>query len=219
MYTLLGQDVEAMGPFIPLVTKLFNNEEKQGDFRATWSRFKAEREQDFPSLVPSNFKAISVDNRAIRVKKLQADSSRPQLWDRVAQAAESAPSAPRPLPVFRPTAASSSTPWSRSAATLSNQPSIERPRSSALPKPSAPNLSAFPSLPPSNVSRPPKEFISGQSSLRAIAGTQSTANAWTSSTGGEVPRTPETHEAENSLQPSRKKKATKQTLFTLGSLH
>jgi hypothetical protein len=59
--------------------------------------------------------------------------------------------------------------------------------------------------------------VSGQSSLRAIVGTPVTTNAWVAGSGPPTPQ--EAEEVEEAVRYSKKKKNTKQTLFTLGSLH
>lgn len=59
--------------------------------------------------------------------------------------------------------------------------------------------------------------MSGQSSLRAIVGNPVTTNAWVAGSGPSTP--PEAEDAEEVVQHNKKRKNTKQTLFTLGSLH
>lgn len=219
--TILEQDLDSTGTFISSLVDLLDDEEKKSRLLATWRAYKLEHQQQFPSLTPAvspNYAGVT-GGRAIQVKQLQSGGgSRRRVWDRVEQAASSSPV---PLPVQQarrtPTAAlgrnqPGTTPWSKSAATNSI-PSQQRPARS-LNKPPAPSSAAFPSLPPTNVSRPPKEFVSGQSSLRAITGPIPSTNAWTP---GDQTTAPPTEAAQEDSQPSRKKKPTKQTLFTLGS--
>jgi E3 ubiquitin-protein ligase ZNF598 len=221
-FTVLNQDLDTTGTFISSLVDLLDDEEKKSGLLTTWKTYRLEHQQEFPSLTPGgqNYAGIT-SGRAIQVKRLQSGpGGRTRVWDRVAQAASSAPG---PLPVKRTTRttvtpstvgkiSSNVTPWSPSAVVelSSSQPRSTR---SGNARPPAPSSSAFPSLPPSRTTRPPKEWISGQSSLRAIVGSAST-NAWS----------PEDHpsptlddDSQDSMQPSRKKKVAKQTLFTLGS--
>lgn len=223
-FTILNQDLDATGTFISSLVDLLDDEDKKSGLLTTWMTYKLEHRQQFPSLTTAgthNYAGVT-SGRAIQVKRLQSGrGGRTRVWDRVAQAASSAPG---PLPVQRPTQttgtqsiagtfSSNMTPWSPSAAagSLSNQ---TRPTRSGNSNPPAPSSSAFPSLPPSQPTRPPKEFISGQSSLRAIVGSAPSSNAWNSE--DQPPPTP-CDDGQESLQPGRKKKVAKQTLFTLGS--
>ena len=222
-YTVLNQDLDATGTFIVSLVDLLDNEEKKSNLLTAWETYILEHRQEFPSLTPagtSNYADIT-SGRAIQVKRLQSSrGGRTHVWDRVAQAASSSP---RPLPMQRsarttvtaPIARKTlpNTPWSPSA-TSGTPPSQSWSSHSDSSKSLVPNSLAFPSLPPSQAPRLPKEFISGQSSLRAIVGSGPHTNVWNVD---EQPSSPVNNESQESTPPSRKKKVVKQTLFTLGS--
>jgi len=212
LFTILGQELDTNAAFIPSLANIVANDEKRADLLATWNKFKHEQEQQFPSL-PSSLPTSqtgSRNKRAVQVKKLQANHTQRRVWDLVAQAASSSQPVQQTNSFSTPSSISS-TPWSRSGAasmlTTVDHTNVSRP---------TPSISAFPSLPPSTVSRAPKEFVTGQSSLRAIVGTPVTMNAWTTASGPSTPQ--EAEDAEGTVHPNKKKKNTKQTLFTLGSL-
>ena len=221
-FTILDQDLDATGIFISSLVDLLDDEDKKTGLLSTWRAYKLERQQQFPSLTPAtshNYAGVT-SGRAIQVKRLQpGGGGRRKVWDRVEQAASSSPG---PLPVqqaarattFAPTRGpftSSTTPWSQSAA-LGSTSNQQRPARTT--KATAPSSAAFPSLPASTISRPPKEFVSGQSSLRAIAGPIPSSNAWTTD---DQPLQPLEDTPQETSQSTRKKKPAKQTLFTLGS--
>jgi E3 ubiquitin-protein ligase ZNF598 len=221
-FTILNQDLDTTGTFISSLVDLLDDEEKKSGLLTAWKTYRLEHQQEFPSLTPGgqNYAGVT-SGRAIQVKRLQSGpSGRTRVWDRVAQAASSAPG---PLPVQRTARTatvstagkfpSNVTPWSPSAAveSSSNQTRPTRPGNT---NPPAPSSSAFPFLPSSRTTRPPKEFISGQSSLHAIVGSAPSTNAWSTD---DRPSPALDDDNQDNMQPGRKKKVAKQTLFTLGS--
>lgn len=247
-FTVFDQDFENTGKFLSSLVDLLDNEEKKEDLLSAWNAYKIEHQpqESFPLPFGTTGHTPSwgatagggtSSGRALQVKRSQANSGKRKVWDRVEQAATSSSAASlpgsrgtRPMPTFPALPSSSTgrmppsntTPWSRSAALAasSSQTPTSRPSSGPTAR-GRPADSAFPSLPPSNVARPPREFVSGQSSLRTILGPSSTsANAW-SATSEEQNTTTETSgetEQAETERLARKKKAPKQTLFTLGSL-
>ncbi|KAG8757723.1 hypothetical protein FRC14_001614 [Serendipita sp. 396] len=214
-YTILDHNIDATGKFISSLVDLLDSEEKKSSLLAAWQSYKLENQEQFPSLLPTptsgNYAGVA-SGRTLQVKRLQNQGSRRQVWDRVEQAAASIPTSRAPIPSQTST---NSTPWSRSASMV-NDKQTQKIRSSQVNVPSS-NLpgSAFPSLPPSTNHRPPKEFLTGQSSLRNITGTNLSSNAWNNDNHHDTIEQNATVSDDN--LPSRKKKPGKQTLFTLGS--
>jgi hypothetical protein len=208
-----------------------------------------QQQGQFPELVPTSIGteyAGIASGRVLNAKHQTTRSSRPkrQVLDRVAAAASSS-SRPQPparnFPALPPTSKSSPkpitppsrpqqkqrTPWlnnGQGSSSLSRPPdqqpvSISKP----LPKRAAPppplSKSAFPELPAVVSKRPPKQFISGNKSLKNILGDAQPAQpAW-----GQGPSTlpsspPLDPDPEPTTTKGKKGKGKqKQTLFTLGS--
>ncbi|CAG8561126.1 12238_t:CDS:2, partial [Acaulospora colombiana] len=217
-YTILDQQLDVTGGLLSSLVNLLDNEDKKSDLLSAWNTFKLEHRPEFPSLVPAssgNYAGVA-NGRALQVKRLQtAAGGRKRVWDRVEQAAAStSTSMPHRIPNATrvPLPTGSSTPWSRSASGMTLPSNSTRPQTRQTEE-LASNSSAFPSLPSANVARAPKEFVSGQSSLRAITGPPATNNAW----GAESRPDPTIIDDPSVNSSSKKKKGGKQTLFTLGS--
>lgn len=178
----------------------------------------------------------------------RSSRSRRQVLDRVAAAASNSswprsqpidhfPSlAPTSQPPAKPTPGpsrsqqKSATPWTSSNGQGSNsgfRPQVQQPVSVSKPQPkktaAPPRLSgsAFPELPVTAVShKPPKEFISGNKSLKRILGDTLPARpAWGQGPSTTQPSSPPPGpEPEPATAKGRKGKGKqKQTLFTLGT--
>ncbi|KAG8835738.1 Small subunit processome complex component [Serendipita sp. 399] len=208
-YSILDQSLEVTGTFISSLVDLLDSEEKKSNLLAGWQTYKLEQQEQFPSLLPmstaGNYAGVA-SGRALQVKRLQNQGSRRLVWDRVERAAAS-------VPTRRGTATpqpSTTTPWIRQTSSgSSKQAHVSEANANAS------NGSAFPSLPASTQLRPPKEFVTGQSSLRNITISNNSVNAWTSSDSRQEPADQDTVTTDKNV-PSKKKKPGKQTLFTIG---
>lgn len=183
----------------------------------------------------------------MKAKHQTSRSSRPRQYvlDRVAAAASNSSWPQRPAPSQFPTLASTSqplpkptptpshpqqkqaTPWVNNGqgSTSGFRPQVQQPVSISKPQPkktgAPPSLSksAFPELPTVASSKPPKEFISGNKSLKNILGDGLPAQpAWGQGPSTQPSSPPPDLEPEPATTKGRKGKAKqKQTLFTLGS--
>jgi len=213
--------------------------------------FHLQQRGQFPELVPTSIGteyAGIAGGRVLNAKHQTSQSSRSRrrVLDRVAAAASSS-SWPRPPTSNFPTLASVSQlppkpapapsrpqrktgmPWTSNGQGSNSgfRPQVQQPSSTTKPQPKRtpppPSLSksAFPELPAAASSRPPKEFISGNKSLKNILGDTSPAQpAWGQGPSVQPPSPPSLPgpESEPSTPKGRKGKGKqKQTLFTLGS--
>ncbi|CAE6363209.1 unnamed protein product [Rhizoctonia solani] len=140
------------------------------------------------------------------------------------------PIKPNPFPPLsggassRSSASSSSTPWSGGAAAQTSQHIVITParapeptRSNAGRPPPISSSSAFPELPSSSASRVVIPKMSGNQSLKRIAGEPSVpGKVWGGGSENNTPTIEETAPATNTGGKGKKKKG-KETLFTLGS--
>lgn len=199
-----------------------------------------------PTSIGTEYAGIA-GGRVLNAKHQTSRSSRSrrQVLDRVAAAASSS-SRPQPpagdFPTLtstsqlppKPTSAPSRSerktgmPWTSNGQDSNSgfRPQVQQPSSTIRPQPRTkktpppPSLSksAFPELPAAASNRPPKEFISGNKSLRNILGdTLPVQPAWGQGPSVQPP-SPPGPESEPSTPKGRKGKGKqKQTLFTLGS--
>ncbi|KAF9651473.1 hypothetical protein BDM02DRAFT_3068932, partial [Thelephora ganbajun] len=187
--------------------------------------------------------------RVLNAKHQTSRSSRPrrQVLDRVAAAASSSPwpqQQSQPTGNHFPTLASTSrlppkqtpapsrpqqkstTPWTSNGPGSSSgfRPKVQQPVSVSKPQPGTTvarplSKSAFPELPTVAPNKPPKEFISGNKSLKNILGdTLPAQSVWGQGPSTQLSSPPLDLEPEPTNTRGRKGKGKqKQTLFTLGS--
>lgn len=205
-------------------------------------RFRFQQRGQFPELVPTSIGteyAGIAGGRVLNAKHQTSRSSLPrrQVLDRVAAAASSfptltstskspskstsGPSRPQRKPA---------TPWTGNGQGSSSgfRPQVQQhgsmtePQPKNAPAPPTLSKSAFPELPAVAPNRPPKDYISGNKSLKNIlGGTLPTQPAWgqgPSMQPSSPPPPPPDPEPEPATTKGRKGKGKqKQTLFTLGS--
>ncbi|CCA67505.1 hypothetical protein PIIN_01334 [Serendipita indica DSM 11827] len=207
-YNILDQDLDTVGVFISSLVDLLDDESKKRTLLTAWNGFKIQKQEEFPSLGPTFSAAGGTSwasgGRTLRVKKQQAQSKHSQVWARVERAAASVSTSG---PNTRITAGQ--TPWSRSAKLTTPHQALSSSMSTLSiksPSTSADNT-AFPSLPSNAPIRVPREFVSGRNQ-----GGGSRTNAWSGENATE-----EGLVADALAASSKRKKSSKQTLFTLGS--
>ena len=213
--------------------------------------FHLQQRGQFPELVPTSIGteyAGIAGGRVLNAKHQTPRSSRSrrQVLDRVAAAASNSsrppvghfpalPSTsqlpPKPTPAPSRPERKTGMPWTGNGQGSNSgfRPQVQQPSSTIRPQPQPkrtpppPSLSksAFPELPAVASNRPPKEFISGNKSLRNIVGdTLPVQPAWGQGPSVQPPSPPSPTgpESEPSTPKGRKGKGKqKQTLFTLGS--
>ena len=203
----------------------------------------------FPELVPTStgteYAGIA-GGRVLNAKHQTSRSSRPrrQVLDRVAAAASSssfpqqqsrvandfpvlASARREPTPTTSRPPQKSKTPWINNGQGSSSgfRPQVQQPAPVIKPKPkkapAPPSLSksAFPELPAAASSKLPKEFISGNKSLKNILGDAIPAHpAWGQGPSTQQPSPPPDPEPEPTTAKGKKGKGKqKQTLYKLGS--
>jgi hypothetical protein len=214
-------------------------------------RFRFQQRGQFPELVPTSIGteyAGITGGRVLNAKHQTSRSSRQrrQVLDRVAAAASNSSRPQQSVNSFPALASTSqlppksnpspsrsqqksATPWTGNGQGSNSgfRPQVQQPGSPAKPQPrktpAPPSLSksAFPELPAAASNRPPKEFISGNKSLKNVLGDTLPARpAWGQgpSVQPSSPPPPLDPETEPATTKGRKGKGKqKQTLFTLGS--